>query len=540
VAGQLAASKVNYADKSVLLVDSSGNMRSTIFYMLRELGVQNLRAVTVSERVLEMIRDESFDIILLGHNSSDAVTGMRLLEEARYRGYIRPTAGWIFMTSDASQEVVLHAIDSRPDGLLTKPFTIDELKLRLDQLIRRKQTLYPIEQAIEIGDLPSAVEDCAAIPRGDPCYEQAQRLRAQCLMELGRVQQAYDELEKHYWQGEDKDTAVLMAQALYRLKRLEEAEELLVELVERYPLLIAAYDLLAKVHESRGNLFEAREALQQAAAKSPLGIPRQMELGRVATQTEALDVAENAYRRSIVLGRSSCYRSPEPYLRLANIRRLELKSSDERKQVTLRNELDSLLNNAEFNFPRDMQLRVRSALLRSQTCRDLGELDESNRLYREADQRNRELDHPLNLEREELLLSGDKVPLVEPEPPLPKREEARFAKRDQAMAAKVNRLGIKHYMAAKYSQAMRYFGLAIEYDPGCAAALLNLAQLYLESARDTEFKRDERLKMVDRYLHLTGRLELNEAAAGRLSLLRSLRNRPLPELDKGALAMLLR
>ena len=51
-------------------------------------------------------------------------------------------------------------------------------------------------------------------------------------------------------------------------------------------------------------------------------------------------------------------------------------------------------------------------------------------------------------EREELLLSGDKVPLVEPEPPLPKREEARFAKRDQAMAAKVNRLGIKHYMAA--------------------------------------------------------------------------------------------
>ena len=77
-----------------MLYEVITNMRSTIFYMLRELGVQNLRAVTVSERVLEMIRDESFDIILLGHNSSDAVTGMRLLEEARYRGYIRPTAGW--------------------------------------------------------------------------------------------------------------------------------------------------------------------------------------------------------------------------------------------------------------------------------------------------------------------------------------------------------------------------------------------------------------------------------------------------------------
>lgn len=170
--------KVDYADKKVLLVDSSGNMRSTIFYMLRELGVQNLRAMTLSDRVLDLVRDESFDIILLGHNSSDAVSGIQLLEEARFRGYMRPTAGWIFMTSDASQELILHAIDSHPDDLLTKPFSAEELKARLDQLVVRKSTLYGVEQAIEIGDLEAAVEACDEIPPSDPCFEQAQRLRA--------------------------------------------------------------------------------------------------------------------------------------------------------------------------------------------------------------------------------------------------------------------------------------------------------------------------------------------------------------------------
>lgn len=542
MAGQVAASKLNYADKKVLLVESSGNMRSTIFYMLRELGVHNLRAVTVSERVLELIREEAFDIILLGHNSSDAVTGMRLLEEARYRGYIRPTAGWIFMTSDASQEVVLHAIDSRPDGLLTKPFSIEDLKLRLDLLIRRKRILFPVEQALEIGDLQAAVRACARIPRSDSCYEQAQRIRAQCLIDLGRPQQAYDELEKHYWQGEDKDTAVLMAQALYRLHRLTEAEELLLTLTDRYPLLISAYDLLAKVYEGSGNLHEARETLREATAKSPLGIPRQMELGRVATQTDSLEVAETAFRRSIVLGRNSCHRSPEPYLRLANIRRLEMSTSDEHKRAGLRGELDGLLNNAEYNFPRDMALRVRSALLRSQTCRDLGEADESNRFYREADQRNQELAQPLNLAREELLLSGDKVPMVQPEPVVaPNAEpEPRHAARDRTMAAKVNRLGIKHYMAAKYSQALRYFGMAIEYDAGYGTALLNLAQLYLEHARDNENKRPERLKMVDRYLRLAERLELDDEETARLSQLKVLRKTALDALERGPLAVLLR
>lgn len=537
----MALRKVDYTDKNVLLIDSSGNLRSTIYYMLRELGVKNLKATTVNEKVLQLIEEEHFDIILLGHNSSDAVTGMQLLEEARFRGYIRPTAGWIFMTSDASQEVVLHAIDSRPDDLLTRPFSIDELKNRLDQLVLRKQVLRPVEQAIEIGDLEGAILACDDIPRHDPNIDYARRLKAALLIQLGRPDEAYEVLEPIFWQDPDKDTGLSMAQALIGMQRLGEAGDLLDSLIENYPLLIAAYDLRAQVHEKNGDLEHAREILKAATAKAPLGIPRQMELGRVATQTRVLDLAEGAYRKSIVLGRRSCYRSPEPYLRLANIRRLEMKSADSRRQIELRNDLDAILNNAEFNFAKDPALKVRTALLRAQASEDMGEQEEAQRLNEEAQRRNAALNQPLQLERERLSLSGDPVPLLEPEAESAATHEApRQVRRDPEMSDKVNRLGVKHYLAGKGSQAIRYFGLAIEYDPGNVPALLNLAQMFLEAARDQESKREERLKMVDRYLRLTERLPLEAAEKLRQSQLKTMRRMPLSELPEGSLGVLLR
>jgi Tfp pilus assembly protein PilF len=108
------------------------------------------------------------------------------------------------------------------------------------------------------------------------------------------------------------------------------------------------------------------------------------------------------------------------------------------------------------------------------------------------------------------------------------------------MSLKVNRLGVKHYRANKASQALRYFGMAIEYDPSNGSALLNLAQLFFESARDSEHKREERLKMVDRYLRLAESLPLAGDMQARQLLLQRLRSLPMDQLPQGSLGALLR
>ena len=483
-------------------------MRSTIFYMLRSLGVVNLKAITINDRVLSELSEVDYDVILLGHNVSDSVTGIQLLEECRFRGYIKPSACWIFMTSDASQEIILHAIDSRPDDLLMKPFSIEELKSRLDKILYRKAIFRAVDEAIEIGDIHGAIQYCQRnFSSYDPEFDEAQLVLARLYLQASQPKQAIALAEKQFWKSNDKEAGIIWAQGLLAAGKLSDAQSLLYQIISEYPLFIAAYDLLAKAFEQSGDLEHACKVVTDATQQSPMGIPRQMELGRLATQTKQLDQAGSAYRKSIILGRSSCYKSPEPYLRLANVRRLELSSAEGNVAIELQNEFEKTLSQAFQAFPNDQQLHVRSALLKSEMYHQLGDTDEAAKCTRDAQRVNAEMENPLDLDRELLSVTGDAVPILEPEQQTQKPAKK---KADTEMSAKVNRLGVKHYLAGKMPQALKYFGLATEYDPRNVTALLNLAQLFLESARDSREKREERLKMVTRYLRLSERLELNE------------------------------
>ena len=534
-----SVAKIDYSNKQVLLIESSGNMRSTIFYMLRSLGVVNVKAVTINDRVLTEISENSYDVILLGHNVSDSVTGIQLLEECRYRGFIKPSACWVFMTSDASQEVVLHAIDSRPDDLIMKPFSVDELKHRLDSILYRKSVFQPVDDALEIGDLPTAINYCRHnFAPYDHEYDEAQLILARLLLRFKRSADAAKVAEKQYWKTHDKEIGVVWAEALLVSGKANEAKALLMELIEEYPLFIASYDLLVKVHEHNGDLEQAREVMAEATQKSPLGIPRQMELGRLATQTKQLDMAGGAYKKSIVLGRHSCYKSPEPYLRLANVKRLEMASSSESVAVELVNEVDNTIALAYQAFPNDRELQVKASLLKSEVYHQVGDTDAANKCTRDAQLINSQLEKPLDLDRELLSVTGDAVPILVSE--VSQKSSSAKRKHDPEMSDKVNRLGVKHYLAGKMPQALKYFGLATEYDSSNASALLNLAQLFLESARDSRDKREERIKMVGRYLKLSERLSLSGTELDKQHQLKRYVGHEISLLTRGSLGNLLR
>ncbi len=530
--------QVDYSDKQVLLIDSSGNMRATLFYMLRSMGVVNLKAVTISSRVLSVIAEEEYDVILLGHNSSDSFSGIQLLEECRYRGYIKPTACWVFMTGDAAQELILHALDSRPDALLTKPFSIEELKNRLDQLLTRKALFAPVEELVAAGKLQPAIQYCRnAFAPYDDEYDAACITMTRLQLQAGQPHLAERIAGKIYADRKDKEAGMLYARAMIQQGKIKEAERLLAHFINQFPLYIPAYDLLAQAYEQSGDLDAAREILNDAVKLSPLGIPRQMTLGRIATQSKQLDVASVAYKKSIVLGRHSCYRSPEPYLKLANLKRLEVAVSAEQKQDELYGGFNKLLNDAFSAFPQDQRLRIQASLLRGEMLQQLGDQDGANKCTREAQRANSELAVPLDLDRELLAVTGDRIPILDKpvQPPVTAAPE-----RDVDMSRKVNRQGVKSYLAGRMPEALKYFGLATEYDSSNVAALLNLAQLFLESARDSQEKRAERLRMVQRYLALSSRMVLEQDVQEKQQQLKVLLHRGVDDLPQGSLGTLLR
>ncbi|MGB0468850.1 MAG: response regulator [Pontibacterium sp.] len=533
--------EVNYSDKRVLLVDSSGNMRSAIFHMLRTMGITNVRAITISRRVLSEISEGNYDIILLGHNVSDAVAGIQLLEEARFRGYMKPSASWVFMTSDASQETVLHAIDSQPDVLITKPFTVDELKHRLDALMIRRETFRAVDAALEAGDTEAAIRiSLTQFPAGSRNHDEAGMLACKLLLKIKRYDQVLMLAESLYRRTHDKGAGLYWAEALIARDRMAEAKELIQEIIETNPLYIAAYDLLALAHERSGEPDAARDIVQMATMKSPMGIPRQMTLGRLATQTRQLNIAESAYKRSISLGHKSCYRSPEPYLRLANVHRLELSQENTQKNFELERGFEELLSQAAAQFRNDPGLKVRAALLRSEMASALERPDDVKKFLRDARRENAALATPLDMRSELELLSGAPPAKVPAEPGSAAATKKEMAKRDPDMSQKVNRQGVKHYSNGRLSQALRHFGLALEYDYANLQALLNLAQMYLELARDDEGKREERLRMFDRNMHLAGKLNPEGDGKRKQQALVRLREKKIEDLPEGPLGGLLR
>lgn len=531
---------VDYSGKRVLLVDSSGNMRTAIFYMLRSMGVSNIRATTINPRVLSDIANGDYDIVLLGHNISDSVAGIQLLEEARFRGYMKPSASWVFMTSDASQEVVLHAIDSQPDVLITKPFTVDELKGRLDALMVRREAFYSVDKALEAGGVEAAIRICLTqFPTDSRNYDEAITLACKLLIQIKRFDQVLQLSGNLYRRTRDKEAGLYWAEALMAKDNLFEAIELLKDVIEVNPLYVAAYDLLAVAHEQAGEVDLARDITLLAAEKSPMGIPRQMALGRLATQTKKLDVAQGAYKRSIHLGHKSCYRSSEPYLRLANVHRLEVSSEAQDSTLELERQFETLLNQAAAHFKDDERLKVRTALLRSEMAGSLRRPDDVKKFLVEAKRENDALEMPLDMKAELAQLRGKPATsLVKRRGAISDRKEA--AKRDSDMSSKVNRQGVKHYSNGRISQALRHFGLALEYDYANIRALLNLAQMYLELARDDESKREERLRMFDQNMHLAAKLNPKGEAMEKQRVLEVLRGKNIAQLSDGPLVGMLR
>lgn len=535
-------SRIDYSDKNVLLIDSSGNMRATVYYMLREFGVHNIKAVTSNDRVIPLIAQNDYDVVLLSHNVRDAVTGTRILEEARHRGLIKPSSAWICMTSDSSQEAILQVIDSNPDDLLIKPFTMEELKQRIDQVMRRKLALRPVDLAVEAGSIGQALKVCEnLIYREHPEFDYLQLTRGSLLLQLGRYEDARRLFESIYKETGEKEAGLYLAKAYCGMEEYIWAQKQLLELIDQYPLMVVAYDLLADVYEKLGDLSEAREMLREATSKAPLAIPRQMQLGRVATKTRVIEVAKSAYKRSISLGKKSYLHSSEPYLCLANVYMLEAKGSDERAQIELSREMNMLLQRAKQNFPNDLALEVRSNLIRGQFAEATGNFGEGEQLLKEAILVNERLETPLNLDREMLVLSGDAVPMLEPEKvPAQAAEKSKGKVRDAEMSVKANRLGIKHYMSSKIGAAIKSFGAAVEFDFTNFSAMLNLAQVFLETARDDEERRDARLKMVDRYLGLLKNGQLSEQQGKKLTVLQRFRKLPMNSLPHGPLGELIK
>ena len=347
--------KLNFDVKKILVVEDQAIIRETIKHILYSLGARHIvEAGTGVNGIVEMRRCQ-FDIVLCDYNLGDGKNGQQVLEEAKYFKLLPFNAIFIMITVEQSKNMVLSALDCKPDDYLIKPFNRLQLSTRIERCIARKEYLAGIEREIDTGNIYQAIQNCKKLLQQDnkKTHLHVLKIRAELALII-RDFQAAQKIYQDVLQERELPWASLGLIIIVFLKGdYEQAIESLKQFVEQYPMMLEAYDWLAKAHEALNDNEAALAALNQAIGVSPQAILRQQRLASLADKAENIEIAKKAYKAAINLGKYSVHGSSSDFSGLANV---YLKSN-------LAGDALKTLNEMNKSFFNDPDSRLRAAIL---------------------------------------------------------------------------------------------------------------------------------------------------------------------------------
>jgi two-component system OmpR family response regulator len=119
----------------ILVVDDEAGVRGLICEALRLSNFQTQEAVDGFE-ALAILRKEKFDLIVLDINMPK-LDGLAFLEKIRKEGLTTPS---LMLSARSDKDDINQGLRIGADDYMTKPFSIEELVLRVKAILRRTST----------------------------------------------------------------------------------------------------------------------------------------------------------------------------------------------------------------------------------------------------------------------------------------------------------------------------------------------------------------------------------------------------------------
>jgi len=116
----------------ILLIEDDANLNETVTEFLEESGYEVVSAYDGYE-AQERLYESKYDLILLDVNMP-GINGFDLLKKSREEGLVAPA---IFITSMDSVDDLEKGFESGCDDYIRKPFSLKELYIRVDTLLKR-------------------------------------------------------------------------------------------------------------------------------------------------------------------------------------------------------------------------------------------------------------------------------------------------------------------------------------------------------------------------------------------------------------------
>ncbi len=350
---------IDLASKKILIIEDQASMSNAIKEILRSMGAKFILIETSGVSALRAMRIKKFDIVLCDYNLLGKKNGQQVLEEARHFKLLPVNSIFIMVTGEFRMEIVLNAIENKPDDYLIKPFSLKQLSSRIEKCQARKDYMASIENEIDSGNLYQAIHHCKRllVQSDDKKMRlQISKKYAELSIMVGDLNMAKDIYQDLQHERELPWVKLGLGTVDFYLGYYNQAINVFQELIEQYPMMLEAYDWLVKAHESMGNDVHATSSLNSAVTLSPNSILRQRKLALLAEKIEHLTTATKAYTAAINLGKNSIHGSSSDYSGLANVY-VKSNSLDEALRV---------VNTINQQFRDDPEANLRAALVETE------------------------------------------------------------------------------------------------------------------------------------------------------------------------------
>jgi CheY-like chemotaxis protein len=221
----------------------------------------------MSHSALDLIRKvktDHFDVILCDHQLDDSKDGDVLLEEMRYSEILSLRTVFFIITGESRYREVIQAAEYAPDDYLLKPFTPEQLAVRLKRALRKKRAFSRVYDELEKKDYGIAIYELEKLIQKKRYLADSLKLKAELLIALERHDEAltvYFEVSASLGTPWAKLGIILM---LHWKRELKRAEAEAIKLTEEHPEFLSVYDFLSKMCEEKGEILRAIDFAEQA------------------------------------------------------------------------------------------------------------------------------------------------------------------------------------------------------------------------------------------------------------------------------------
>ncbi|TXX37108.1 response regulator [Vibrio cholerae] len=295
----MALGELIKSSNEVLIVDDSTIVLSSLKLMLKNIGFNdnNIKFTSNPKTVVALCKRYDFDIIICDYSFGNNLNGRQVFEELKHYKLIKNKTIFIIITGDSSVQTVRAVIELEPDEYLLKPFNLNDLKLRINNSMRRKIVLNNLVEADRENDYRSGILVCDRLLNSNPeYYFIIQRYKANFLKKL----KLYEEAETVYRETlnkKDLDWIKLgLANTLTANGKTKESYTILSDLLKQNPRSVDLHKELSNWHLTVNSVPNAISHLKLVSELVPGNSERELVISNLCLSVRDYQSALERYR----------------------------------------------------------------------------------------------------------------------------------------------------------------------------------------------------------------------------------------------------